>query len=95
MTVFNLSLVTRPWTLRRRLGGGSTRVAQRNLKRIFERFYRVDVSRSSSTGGTGLGLAIVKHILARHGATLHIESEPGSGSRFCCRFSNRSLSDAA
>ncbi|MCB1670622.1 MAG: phosphate regulon sensor histidine kinase PhoR [Gammaproteobacteria bacterium] len=70
-------------------------IAAHHIPRLTERFYRVDVSRSSSTGGTGLGLAIVKHILARHGATLHIESEPGSGSRFCCRFSNRSLSDAA
>ena len=58
----------------------------RHLPRITERFYRVDVSRSSETGGTGLGLAIVKHILLRHGADLHISSEPGQGSNFSCRF---------
>ena len=61
-------------------------IEAQHIPRLTERFYRVDVSRSSSTGGTGLGLAIVKHILARHGATLHIESELGKGSRFTCRF---------
>jgi len=61
-------------------------IEPQHIPRLTERFYRVDVSRSSSTGGTGLGLAIVKHILGRHGATLHIESHPGKGSRFSCRF---------
>ena len=45
--------------------------------------------RSRETGGTGLGLAIVKHALARHQATLDIESEPGKGSRFTARFPGR------
>ncbi len=57
-----------------------------HIPRLTERFYRVDISRSSETGGTGLGLAIVKHILMRHDADLHIESEPGKGSTFACRF---------
>ena len=61
-------------------------IEAQHIPRLTERFYRVDVSRSSNTGGTGLGLAIVKHILARHGATLHIESESGKGSQFTCRF---------
>src|SRR6267154_967925 len=56
-----------------------------HIPRLTERFYRVDRGRSRETGGTGLGLAIVKHALARHQATLEIESTPGTGSRFTAR----------
>jgi len=62
-----------------------------HIPRLTERFYRVDRSRSRETGGTGLGLAIAKHALARHEATLEIESQPGKGSRFTARFSARRL----
>ena len=61
-------------------------VAPEHIPRLPERFYRVDRGRSRESGGTGLGLAIVKHALARHQATLHIESTPGAGSRFAVRF---------
>ncbi len=61
-------------------------IAPEHLPRLTERFYRVDRSRSRETGGTGLGLAIVKHALARHQATLEVESKPGTGSRFTVRF---------
>lgn len=57
-----------------------------HIPRLTERFYRVDSGRAAKTGGTGLGLAIVKHTLLRHGATLHIQSEPGKGSTFTCTF---------
>ncbi len=62
-----------------------------HIPRLTERFYRVDRSRSRETGGTGLGLAIAKHALARHEATLEIESHPGKGSRFSARFPARRL----
>ena len=61
-------------------------IAPEHLPRLTERFYRVDRSRSRDSGGTGLGLAIVKHVLQRHDAELEVESEPGKGSRFTCRF---------
>jgi two-component system, OmpR family, phosphate regulon sensor histidine kinase PhoR len=62
-----------------------------HIPRLTERFYRIDRSRSRETGGTGLGLAIAKHALARHDATLEIESELGKGSRFSARFPARRL----
>ena len=54
-------------------------ISRENQKRVFERFYRVDKSRSKATGGTGLGLAIVKHIVSQHEARLSLESEEGKG----------------
>lgn len=61
-------------------------IEPQHIPRLTERFYRIDVSRSTQTGGTGLGLAIVKHIVVRHDGELEIESEPGKGSCFTCRF---------
>ena len=57
-----------------------------HIPRLTERFYRVEDSRSSSTGGTGLGLAIVKHVAATHGARLIVDSDPGKGSSFSLVF---------
>ena len=61
-------------------------VADVDIPRLTERFFRVDEARSRETGGTGLGLAIVKHVLLRHDANLSIQSELGKGSRFSCNF---------
>nr|MDD6336674.1 ATP-binding protein [bacterium] len=54
--------------------------------RIFERFYRVDKSRSKETGGTGLGLAIVKHIAIQHHAKITVKSQQGKGTRIVVEF---------
>jgi two-component system sensor histidine kinase SenX3 len=60
-------------------------IPQRELPRVFERFYRVDAARARTTGGTGLGLAIVKHVVERHGGSVSVQSEFGAGSRFRLR----------
>ena len=57
-------------------------IPKEHLPRIFERFYRVDKSRSREKGGTGLGLAIVKHILEGHNSKVMVQSAPGKGSIF-------------
>ncbi|MCE1164891.1 MAG: ATP-binding protein [Bacteroidetes bacterium] len=57
-------------------------IPKEDLPRIFERFYRVDKTRSRDVGGSGLGLSIVKHILELHGSHISAESEEGKGTRF-------------
>ena len=61
-------------------------IAEKDLPRLTERFYRVDTGRSRATGGTGLGLSIVKHALEHLDGKLSIESEIGVGTTFTCSF---------
>ena len=61
-------------------------IPEKDLERIFERFYRVDPARSRLTGGTGLGLSIVKHIAINHGGDVSLWSVEGAGSTFTIRF---------
>ena len=61
-------------------------ISPEHQARVFERFYRVDKSRSKATGGTGLGLAIVKHIALLHGAQLKLESRENEGTTITVLF---------
>ena len=60
-------------------------IPEKEIERIFERFYRVDPARSRATGGTGLGLSIVKHVATNHGGDISVWSSEGSGSTFTIR----------
>jgi two-component system sensor histidine kinase SenX3 len=64
-------------------------IPQRDLTRIFERFYRVDPARSRHTGGTGLGLSIVRHVATNHGGEVTVTSTEGEGSTFVLRLPAR------
>ena len=66
-------------------------IAKEDQERVFERFYRVDKSRSKETGGTGLGLSIVKHIVAQHKADIKMESELGKGTDIRVTFYSNAL----
>ncbi|NJL24377.1 MAG: GHKL domain-containing protein [Calothrix sp. SM1_5_4] len=61
-------------------------IAPEHQARLFERFYRVDESRSRDAGGTGIGLSLVKHIMHRHGGQVYVRSDIGRGAEFVCEF---------
>ena len=70
-------------------------ISTSHVKRIFERFYRVDGDRSRATGGSGLGLSICKHIVEAHGEQIHVISTEGAGSTFSFKLKVAHLAEGA
>ena len=70
-------------------------IAQEDIPRLTERFFRASAGNPQGSGGTGLGLAIVRQVLESHQATLSVQSVIGKGSWFCCRFPADRLAPAA
>ncbi|MGZ3678842.1 MAG: HAMP domain-containing sensor histidine kinase [Ktedonobacterales bacterium] len=64
------------------IGNSGPGIPPENRERIFERFYRLDASRSAATGGSGLGLAIVRSLVEAHGGTIRVEERQGGGAQF-------------
>ena len=83
VTLFSEAAPEGVWVGVRDTGVG---IPAEHLPRIFERFYRVDASRSREEGGTGLGLSIVRHLVEAHGGRIRAESTPGRGTTIACLF---------
>ena len=78
----SLSLQTKEGYALLRVADNGAGIPAEALPRLFDRFYRVDKSRSSATGGSGLGLAICKAMVQAHGGTIGVESRLGEGTEF-------------
>ena len=82
----SVSVAKEPSSVRLCVADTGIGISEEHQSRIFERFYRVDKSRSKEVGGTGLGLSIVKHGLMIHHARLELDSAPGKGTTFTIHF---------
>lgn len=81
-SIINISSIKNENTVKIEIEDSGIGIPQKDLQRIFERFYRVDKARSKDLGGTGLGLSIVKHIIHAHGGEIYVRSVEGQGSTF-------------
>ncbi|BDT10735.1 MULTISPECIES: sensor histidine kinase [Arthrospira] len=84
----NLTAVVQEHCIEIRVGDTGIGISPEHLPHLFERFYRVDKSRSRTMGGTGLGLAIAQEIVHRHQGAIAVQSQLGHGTTFTVTFPN-------
>ncbi|HLR20901.1 MAG TPA: ATP-binding protein [Tissierellaceae bacterium] len=86
-----IKLWTSKYNLNLSIEDNGVGIKEKDLRHIFDRFYRVDRSRNKATGGSGLGLSIVKSIVEAHDGDINIESKYGKGTKIIMKFPNEQL----
>ena len=82
MNIVNTNLIDHGQHVEINIKDDGIGISEKHLGRIFERFYRIDKSRSREKGGTGLGLSIVKHIVEAHHSQVYVQSKQNEGAEF-------------
>ena len=80
--IINISRKSHKYNIEIEIYDNGTGIKEKDLEKIFDQFYRADISRNRSTGGTGLGLSIVKKLVEAHGGNINVKSIENEGTSF-------------